>query len=113
MSPPIRNLLHWLAHALCAAALTNCTLLSDFDVNECSTSADCDVLTEGIRRCEAGRCVSGCGDNAHCVSVDPRFPLCPRVGAACVALADAAQECSVASGYDPRELGPLTLESID
>jgi len=111
MSLAIRNVLA--LFALCATGLTSCTLLSDFAVDECATSADCELLSGEIRRCEQARCVPGCSDNAHCAAVDPRFPLCPQVGGQCVALADVSEDCSATVGYDEQELSTLTLQGVD
>lgn len=103
----------WVVRLLWALGLTHCTVLSDFDVYECSSSEECELLDGGIRHCKAARCEPGCSDSAHCASVDPARPLCPRRGAECVALVDAERVCSVASGYDERAFASLTLEDVD
>lgn len=109
----MRAIGHCVVPALCGSGLMHCTLISDFDSQQCSTTADCELLEGEIRRCEESRCVPGCSNNAHCLSIDPRLPLCQRPGGQCVALVDAASVCSTASGYDDQRLATLTLEDLD
>jgi hypothetical protein len=97
---------------VCVAGVAGCTVLSDFDVQECTSHADCDLLVGSVSRCESGRCLSGCNDNSHCAAVDLRFPVCERRGGACVSLTGLTGGC-VASGYEERALGALTLDGID
>ncbi|HTV22500.1 MAG TPA: hypothetical protein VMG12_27615 [Polyangiaceae bacterium] len=98
---------------LATLVLHGCTLLSDFDIQQCSESADCDLPEGDIRYCEDARCVPGCADNAHCLAFDPRRPLCDHPGGACVALLDETGTCRVASGYDARGWGPLSLQDTN
>lgn len=86
--------------------------MSEFEVHQCSSHADCDVLARGVYRCDQARCVEGCADNAHCAAADPRHPLCQYPGGACVGLSSEAGECYVSSGYSAPEQAAHTLEDL-
>jgi hypothetical protein len=101
----------WLAGAIASAAL-NCTAVSDFDVHECSVDSECETLTGPVRRCENERCVVGCTDNHQCAALDPRFPICPEVGAECVDLLTEHGECYVSSGYSDETMGSATGKDL-
>jgi hypothetical protein len=93
--------------------LGSCTLLSDFDVHECTESSDCVSALGAFGRCEQARCVSaGCSSNADCVAADPRFPLCQSAGGRCVALITEGSECPASTNYNPASMGALTAEDL-
>jgi hypothetical protein len=69
-------------------AANACTLLSDFDIEQCASDEECQSVDDKVRICEADRCVKGCSDNRQCQSasqVSGDF-ICPRRGAECVSL---------------------------
>ena len=110
----------WAAPHLAAAPLalallgaTACTIVSNFDVHECSTTTDCELPTMAPTHCERSQCVAGCESNAQCVRHDPRAPLCERPGGSCVPLLDEHADCTLVAGYDEEKLGALTLQDID
>ncbi len=97
---------------LCLAATTACTAISDFRIHQCNTNADCDPLSGPPLRCEQAQCTPGCADNAHCASIDPRFPICEFRGGGCVALESGDGECYVNTGYDAVAAGGSTAEDL-
>jgi hypothetical protein len=96
----------------CVAALSSCTALSDFEIEQCSSDAECNMGSGGVMRCESARCVAGCRDNRGCVTFDPRSPICPVPGAACTSLTSAGDECYANSTYDDASMGPLDATQI-
>jgi hypothetical protein len=90
-----------------------CTVVSDFDVHECTSDEACPITGSPVPYyCEARRCIEGCRDNHHCVSLDPRYPICLQRGGDCVAMTSEGQECYAATEYDDGTMGPLTAESM-
>lgn len=92
--------------------VSSCTPISDFAVHQCETHADCDILGGVTSRCEDSRCVEGCADNAHCMSVDPRRPICAELGGTCVGLTSDQGECYVSTGYDASSMGASTARDL-
>jgi hypothetical protein len=103
-----------LGRALAAAGATitlaACTLLSDFDVRECAADADCQAWSGTAMMCVESRCVEGCINSGQCAALDPRYPLCPRVGAQCSPLVSDGNECFVSTGYDAASMSPWVTE---
>lgn len=90
-----------------------CTVLSDFDVHQCSTTFDCELHAAALMHCERSVCVSGCENNDHCARHDPRAPLCRRPGEECSPLFDEAAGCTSAAGHENSALNVSTLQDID
>jgi hypothetical protein len=95
-----------------AAALTACTAVSDFDIEQCSTDSDCETLQGPVRHCAAQRCVEGCLNNRQCSELDPRFPICPVPGAQCVELSAEDGECRASSLYTDASMGDWTASDM-
>jgi hypothetical protein len=93
-------------------ALTQCVWASDFDVDQCSGDEDCNFLGAPVQRCDGGRCRLGCTNNRQCGAADPRYPICPEVGAACVELTSEGSACSLSSDYVDATMGPQTARDL-
>jgi hypothetical protein len=107
----LQRVLRWAA-PIWAATLANCTLLSDFDIHECESHADCAAAPGEVLRCDEGLCVPGCVDNASCAAQDARFPLCTKPRGQCVGLLTAQGECYAAAGYDEIAMRSLTAQDV-
>jgi hypothetical protein len=105
----IGSMLSWGTFAVTGA----CTLLSDFDVDQCETDAACENPVGVTRYCDSGRCVMGCRNNHHCASLDPSTPLCNRDQAECVSITSARRECYLSSDYDDQSLGEASVQSMN
>lgn len=103
--------LRWILAAT-QLVVSGCTALSDFDVSQCATHADCDVLGAPLSMCEARRCVPGCANNSQCDSADPTAPVCLQPHGACVGLTTPTGECYVTHGYDATQLASTTAEEL-
>lgn len=101
---------------LCALALggavASCSLLSDFSVQQCQVSADCDVTGGEVTSCDQGRCIPGCEDNGQCSARDSRFPICTRHQGECVSLLTPEDECYSAAGYDETAISGVTAQDL-
>jgi hypothetical protein len=92
---------------------SSCTLISDFDIDQCEQSTECISATGILGRCEQSRCVvAACANNGECIAADPRFPICQRRGGECVALITEGPECSASSNYDSSTMDDLTAEDL-
>ena len=112
-SPPrSRSMRAAMSLAACHLVLAACTALSDFEVHECTSDADCESLTGPLMRCEQSVCREGCSNDSHCSSFDPGTPLCPSPGAACLAPVSDGGECFLTSGYDEALMGSSTGEEM-
>ena len=89
-----------------------CELTSQFDVEQCSIDADCNLLGEPMQLCDDARCRPGCRTNRQCAIADPRHPICPDVGAACVELTSEDHACSLSTDYVDETMGPLTAREL-
>jgi hypothetical protein len=100
--------------ALCTlAACSACTLLTNFDIEQCALDSDCKGSSEAPARiCEERRCVAGCRDNAHCKDAlnTGATALCPRRGAECVELESGA--CFRALGPEPPAFADKTGDDL-
>lgn len=88
-----------------------CSLVSEFDVHQCDSDAECRTLLGKALRCEDSRCVVGCQSNSECIAFDPRRPICPRFGGTCASLTS-GDACPISSAYDDASMGPLTGENM-
>jgi hypothetical protein len=96
-----------MASRLLLVSMPGCSLVSDFNVHQCASNADCRALTGDALRCEESRCVAGCQSNSECVALDPRRPICPYSGGTCASLTS-GEVCPISSAYDDASMGPLT-----
>ena len=112
--PSIRDVFAalWRRAACCAWLALACTPLSEFDVQQCTADAECETLLGPAQHCSQSRCVAGCASNRHCSGRDPRFPICPAVGAECVALNSQASACFGSTPYADETMGALTASDL-
>jgi hypothetical protein len=79
-------------------------------VRECTIDADCQTWVGTAARCIDSRCTEGCVSNGQCAALDPRSPLCPRVGADCAPIISEGNECFVSTGYDGDSMASLVMD---
>jgi hypothetical protein len=92
--------------------LGGCTLVSDFDVRECTQDDECTLPAGAVQHCQGSVCEQGCRNNTQCVSIDPRYPICTSPGGQCVALTDEAGTCYLGSEYSDATMGALTADRM-
>jgi hypothetical protein len=97
---------------LAVAGIQSCTLVSDFDVRQCESDADCRSLDGNELRCERARCVSRCNTNRECAALDPRYPICMASNGLCTALTSSEDECYAATAYDDELMGGLSAADL-
>ncbi len=98
-----------------AAMAWGCTLVSDFEIQQCVEDDDCQPSRDApVRICEAQRCVAGCADNGQCDKElsggGAAYWMCPTRGAECVNLL--SSECFGTLGPEPSSLGTLRGEDL-
>jgi hypothetical protein len=94
------------------ALVTGCTVVSNFDIEQCDSDADCNSLVSPLSHCVRSRCEPGCVSNRQCSTRDPRYPICTEPSGVCTSLTSPDGECYVSTAYDDDTMGGLTAAGM-